>query len=271
MRWPAALLGLLLMLAGIFPPAASDAAREDWTVRYHGHSIRMHVVKPAQPGPWPFAIILHGASGLGQGHMFWPLTEELADRGIASVVVRYYDGLSDRVKRKQSPHLFSQREQVLDHVIGDLTRRKIVKDNAIGVYGYSLGGFHAIALAAKDSRIAAAVSLAGGLSGHIPHTAVEGAAPLLLIHGTRDRVVPYRRSMIARSIWRQSAQPVELVALEGIGHVPYGESRQHAFQLAAAFLEEHLKDAVEAPVPRARPSVPIPRFPPPSREVATAP
>ncbi len=270
MRCIAALLGLLLLLAGTLLPEMGHAGRLEWTVRYQGHNIRVHVITPNKPGPWPLALILHGASGVGRGHMYWPMAEELADRGIAAAVVRYYDGLSARIKRKQSPRIFSQREKILDHIISNLMRRKQVKGDVIGVYGYSLGGFHTMALAARDARVAAGVSLAGGLSGHIPHEEVKDAAPLLLIHGTRDRIVPYRRSVIARSAWRKSGQSANLIPLNGVGHVPYGKTRARAFVVAADFIEEHLMAAILPPIPRARPVIPVPRTPPPARELAKA-
>lgn len=270
MRWIAALFGLLLLLAGTFQPETGHAGRLEWKVRYQGHNIRVHVITPQTAGPWPLALILHGASGVGRGYMYWPMAEELADRGIAAAVVRYYDGLPARTKRKQSPRIFTQRERILNHVINNLMRRSQVKGDVLAVYGYSLGGFHTMALAAKDSRIAAGVSVAGGLSGHIPHTEVKDAAPLLLIHGTRDRIVPYRRSVIARSAWRKSGQNAQLMPMTNVGHVPYGIVRERTFVAAADFIEEHLMAAILPPIPRPRPVIPVPRMPPPSRELAKA-
>lgn len=270
MRWIAALLGLLLLLAGTIPPATGHAGRLEWKVRYQGRNIRVHVITPREAGPWPLAIILHGASGVGRGHMFWPMAQELADRGIAAAIVRYYDGLPKRTKRKQSPRIFAQRERILNQVIGNLMRRKQVKGDVLGVYGYSLGAFHTIALAAKDPRVVAGVSLAGGLSGHIPRTEVKDAAPLLLIHGTRDRVVPFRRSVITRAAWWQAGQSAQLMQLNGVGHVPYRKARERVFLAAADFIEEHLMAAILPPIPRPRPAIPVPRPPPPSREVAKA-
>ena len=270
MRWMAALLGLLLLLAGTLPPEPGHAGRLEWKVRYQGHNIRVHVITPREAGPWPLAIILHGASGVGRGYMYWPMAEELAERGIAAAVVRYYDGLPARTKRKQSPRIFTQRERILDHVIDNLMRRDEVKGDVLAVYGYSLGGFHTMALAASDPRVVAGVSVAGGLSGHIPHTEVKDAAPLLLIHGTRDRIVPFRRSVMARSAWRKAGQSATLMQLTGVGHVPYNKSRDRTFTAAADFIEEHLMAAILPPIPRPRPVVPVPRPPPPSRELATA-
>ena len=269
MRLFSAVVGLFLLLAGLVAPTAGEAGRLEWSVRYQGKNVRIHVITPsAKPGPWPLAIVLHGASGLGRGHLIWPVAQELADRGIAAAVVRYYDGLPPRTSRKQSVRLFSQRERILDHVISGVLRRNLVKGDMIGVFGYSLGGFHAIALAAKDNRIAAAVSLAGGLSGHIPHVAVEDAAPLLLIHGTGDRIVPYRRSRITRAAWNKAGKPVTLVSMRNVGHVPYGEVRERAFEKAAQFIADELHLRLAPPIPRARPGIPVPRTPPQPNELA---
>lgn len=272
MRCMAALLGILMLVAGASVSSTADAGRLEWTVRYHGHNIRVHVfTPPGDPGPWPVALVLHGASGIGRGHMIWPLAEEIASHGVAAAVVRYYDGLPDRTRRKQSVRWFAEREQILERVISNLLVRKQVKGDRVGVFGYSLGGFHAIGLAATDSRIAAAVSLAGGLSGHIPDIAVEDAAPLMLIHGTRDRIVPYRRSMIARAAWRQAGQPATLVELPNIGHVPHGSTRDHAFSIGAEFVAEKLLSAFRPPVPRSRPVIPMPRRRPPPHGLAQSP
>ena len=263
MRWTAALLGLLL-IAGTILSSAADAGRLEWTVRYHGRNIRVHMFTPDdKPGPWPVALVLHGASGIGRGQMIWPVAEAIASRGVAAAMVRYYDGLPARSTRKQSVRLFSDREKILDHVITNLLARKQVRGNQIGVFGYSLGGFHAIGLAATDERIAAAVSLAGGLSGHIPSIAIKQAAPLLLIHGGRDRIVPYRRSMIARAAWQNARQEVSLITLQRVGHVPYGATRDQAFSAAARFFAENLLKRFRPPIPKPRPATPIPRHRPP--------
>ena len=262
MRWNAMLTALLLLLASLLPLDTANAGRLEWSVRYEGRTVRIHVITPDTPGPWPMAMVLHGASGVGSGYMYWPLAEQLAKRGIAAAVVRYYDGLPRRTKRKQSVRIFTQREKILDRVVSNLLRRNLVEGNVIGSVGYSLGGFHTIALAAKDKRIAAAVSIAGGLSGHIPHSVVEQAAPLLLIHGTRDRIVPHRRSMIARAAWRKAGQHAQLISLKRVGHVPRGSIQTKAFERAADFIAKHLKAAINPPLPRPRPNHPIPRQPP---------
>ena len=268
MRWITALFGLLLLVGGTLISSTAEAGRLEWTVRYQGRNIRVHVITPSKAGPWPLAIILHGASGVGRGYMYWPMAQELADRGVAAAVVRYYDGLPAQTKRKQSSRIFAQRERILDHVIGNLMRRSQIKGDVLGVFGYSLGGFHTMGLAAKDTRVAAGVSLAGGLSGHIPHTQVKDAAPLMLIHGTRDRIVPYGRSLIARSAWQKASQHVELVTLRNVGHIPYGKARTKALVTAANFIARHLLNALRPPIPRARPVIPVPRKRPASRELA---
>ena len=198
---------------------------------------------------------------MGRGHMIWPVASALAKKGVAAAIVRYYDGMPRKQRRKQSPRWFVQRERIIDHVIAQLLKRREVKGDKIGVYGYSLGGFHSIGLAATDQRIAAAVAMAGGLSGHQYGVGMNSASPLMLIHGTRDRTVPYRRSRIARSAWKKAGRPVELVTLRGVGHVPRGAVRTRSFARAADFLADHLAQSIRPPIPKARPFVPTPRPP----------
>ena len=167
MRWIAAFLALLALLSAS-PSVQAESDRLEWQVRYQSRTVRIHVIPPpGKPAPWPMAMVLHGASGLGRGHLIWPMADELAKRGVAAAVVRYYDGMSPRLRRKQSVHWFREREKILEHVTHALLARRAVKGPSIGVFGYSLGGFHAVAMAASDRRIAGAVALAGGLSGHL--------------------------------------------------------------------------------------------------------
>jgi dienelactone hydrolase len=267
-RWIVMVLAVLALMVG--PSVSVHAAPKwlEWKIPYQDRLIRVHLIAPNTPGPWPTAMVLHGASGVGRGHMLWPIASALANRGVAAAVVWYYDGLPKSTKRKQSARWFTQRERIFDHMVKALLTRNEVKGEKLGVIGYSLGGFHTIGLAAIDRRIAAAVSLAGGLSGHLHGVSLSNAAPLMLIHGTRDRTVPYRRSRIARSAWSQAGQPVSLITLKGVGHVPYGATRTRIFAQAADFISARLLRLVKPPIPRRKRVVPVPRSRPGTTNIA---
>ena len=179
MRW---LICLLLFLAGCAPfseqrDASSSAPAKDWSVRVDGRLVPVHVVQPKTPPPWPTAMLLHGSSGLGRGYLVWPVAYALAARGVASAVVEYFDALPDQVGHKGAVQYFSVRERQLDAVVDGILAQPEVMGPQIGVYGYSLGGFHGLALAVTNPRVAAVVSLAGGACALEPsRTGTPGAA-----------------------------------------------------------------------------------------------
>ncbi len=242
MRW---LICLLLFLAGCAPSseqrdASSSAPAKDWSVRVDGRLVPVHVVQPKTPPPWPTAMLLHGSSGLGRGYLVWPVAYALAARGVASAVVEYFDALPDQVGHKGAVQYFSVRERQLDAVVDGILAQSEVMGPQIGVYGYSLGGFHGLALAVTNPRVAAVVSLAGGLPRHVPLSRIERASPVLLVHGTRDKIVPFARAAETQAAWRRHGRPVRLLALQDIGHVPRGADRAQLVEAAADFIAKEL-------------------------------
>jgi dienelactone hydrolase len=185
-------------------------------------------------------MLLHGASGLGRGFMVWPVANALAERGVAAAVVEYFDALPDDVRRKGAVRHFEQRERLIGQMVNRLLAKPQVLGPEIGVYGYSLGAFHGLALAAKEPRIAAVAALAGGLPWHVPPSALARAAPALLVHGTRDRVVPYSRTREAEVAWRQHGRPASIMALKNTGHVPSPADRERLAAVTADFLAKEL-------------------------------
>lgn len=64
-------------------------------------------------------------------------------------------------------------------------------------------------------------------------------APLLIEHGTEDKTIPYAWSEDTAAVWRDAGKPVELVALEGEGHV-IQERWGEGMKLAEEFLDREL-------------------------------
>ncbi len=66
-------------------------------------------------------------------------------------------------------------------------------------------------------------------------------APILLLHGRKDTVVPVDQSRIMRNALRRADKDVEMIELKGEDHwLSYGESRLETLRALAAFVEEHL-------------------------------
>jgi dipeptidyl aminopeptidase/acylaminoacyl peptidase len=66
-------------------------------------------------------------------------------------------------------------------------------------------------------------------------------APVLLIHGRKDTVVPIEQSKTMQKALRKADKDVTLRELEGEDHwLSYGDSRLETLRELASFIEEHL-------------------------------
>jgi len=251
MRWLFAVLLILaacsqpterLSAAKPIPPTKPSvlSAKPNWDMRVQGRAVKVHVVTPKSSGPWPTVMLLHGASGLGDGYMIWPVAEALAERGVAAAVVQYFDAMPNKIRRKGAVRYFEKREAQLDEMVDQLLAQRLVRGSAIGIYGYSLGGFHGLALAGTDPRVAAVVSLGGGLPRHVPSANLRQASPALVVHGKRDRIVPFSRASETVSAWKQYKRPIRMLGLPKTGHVPRGANRDRIVKASADFLAREL-------------------------------
>lgn len=64
--------------------------------------------------------------------------------------------------------------------------------------------------------------------------------PLLLIHGTKDGVVPIEQSELMETAMNNAGKPVSFVKIDGMGHSPVGPSRLTVLKELEAFLAKHI-------------------------------
>jgi len=70
--------------------------------------------------------------------------------------------------------------------------------------------------------------------------AARADAPVLLIHGRRDTIVPFDQSVRMERALREAGKPVEMITLEGEDHnLSRAETRRQMLEATVAFLEEH--------------------------------
>lgn len=70
--------------------------------------------------------------------------------------------------------------------------------------------------------------------------AARADAPILLLHGRDDTVVPYEQSRIMAAALRDAGKPYELITLEGEDHnLSRSETRQQMLAETIRFLETH--------------------------------
>jgi dipeptidyl aminopeptidase/acylaminoacyl peptidase len=185
--------------------------------------------------PHPAVIHLHGNEGNVSQHIAF--SESLPDSGISVLIFDYRSyGKSDSGGR------LLNRNQLLEDsraALKYLRTRQDVDQTRIGLLGVSLGGVYASALAAENpditscaliapfsswqgvgwdhARNLAPVLLSKGLD---PRILMEtyGRRPLLLIHGTDDRVVHPRHTPIIADAARAGGSTVQIINVPGAGH-----------------------------------------------------
>lgn len=238
--WIASILLLGLGAVWSSAPAAAETRKVAASFEYAGKKVRVEIFRPAGSAAAPTALVLHGASGVGQGHFVYPFAQALAEAGVAAAVVRYYDGL-DRKRRRDSPAIFEARERIILAAIDYLTNRKDVAPGGVGVYGMSLGGFHALSLGVRDRRVKAVVSLGGALSRHIAEPRLAELPPTLLLHGGRDKIVPFARALATSRAIERFGQAGELKVYPREGHSFSPKAHSDAVESVARFLAEGLR------------------------------
>jgi len=70
-------------------------------------------------------------------------------------------------------------------------------------------------------------------------------APTLLVHGTRDRMVPLRHSEQIRAKFDEGKVPCELVVIDGAGHGFRGDDAKQATKVSLEWFDRYLNPAIE--------------------------
>nr|MDQ6926324.1 prolyl oligopeptidase family serine peptidase [Candidatus Eremiobacteraeota bacterium] len=110
----------------------------------------------------------------------------------------------------------------------------------IGVFGYSLGAWMALALGADDHRVGAIVGLGSGFFDALRPT-VHRMPPTLLLHGRDDDVVPLARAMAVDSTLRRLGAVRQLVVYPGQKHSLDGDAETDGQARMVQFFNRELR------------------------------
>ena len=226
-----------------------------------GRQIRIDVLRPDDDEPRPAVLILHGASGIGDGTFYREAAEIFAERGYVTFIPYYLP----KVQQQRSTHVsakkgakdkpvlpqvskvddesvragFAVQERTLRDALAYMTRSAHVDASRIGVFGMSLGGFHALHLSSQDYRIMAVVDMSGALRGNtMPES--DRLPPTLALHGARDSLVPVSRARSLAEYLKRRGIPHELMIYPDQGHFFRGKAQADALQRSAAFFGTYL-------------------------------
>jgi dienelactone hydrolase len=246
--------------------ALAAGARTTGFVESGGLQFVVECFRSKSAAPAPGVIILHGARGIGRNTIYERLAERLVERGHNAFIFQYLKvaeppptvltGKSSPSKatpaRLKTPppkrrDIDSEAQtRAIDAAITAVQALSYVDHERIGLFGLSLGGFHALAIAARDERIGAVVDMFGAMPRPVAPS-VERMPPTLILHGDRDAVVPVKRAHELAKLLKTIGATYELKIYKGQGHSFTGMADQDSVERSVDFLERWLG----APTPNA--------------------
>jgi dienelactone hydrolase len=216
------LLGFCGITAWADPPMAMAAPRpEKLSFQSQGRRIAIDFFPAGGAGARRTIIVMPGAGGmLFDGPAMRRVARALAGAGDAVYLLHYFN----RTGTIAEPRI-SQMERHFDEWLGTVRDAVVwvqARENKpaakIGVYGYSLGAFLAVAAASDNPKIDAIAEQAGGMW-NSQETRVGKMPPVLMIHGRADQRVPFDKyARPLERVLRERGGKVKTHFVDGEGH-----------------------------------------------------
>ncbi len=203
-----------------------------------GHSVTVEQFLPAAPGKYRTVIALHGSGGIREGWSTQPATL-MAGQGYSVFLLHFFERTGTvRADYETTHRHFPDWMRTIGDAITFAAQNPSVDANRIGLLGFSLGGFLALAVASVDPRVKAVVEFFGGLPEELQ--GVPKMPPVLIVHGEEDRVVPVSEAVKLQQLLERTGSPYEMKLYPGAGHVLNGMQFMDAGRRAVQFLNKHL-------------------------------
>jgi carboxymethylenebutenolidase len=202
-----------------------------------GRPVRLHGVLGKGPGPRPAVVLLYGSNALAPDRPYGRIAAALAERGVSTFIPDFFDGVdgASLAEKSKAAH-FPRRQQIILDGLGFIRSLPYVAASRVAVFGFSLGAFHASAIASQDRAIKALVVVAGGLPRHLENAELSWLPPTLVLHGAADKIVaPSRAQKLAATATRVGADH-RLVIYPGEGHDFRPRIRGESADLVVEFL-----------------------------------
>ncbi|SFG33666.1 Dipeptidyl aminopeptidase/acylaminoacyl peptidase [Novosphingobium sp. CF614] len=225
----------------------------------------------------PVILLPHGGPGSHDevGFDWW--AQAFASRGYAVFQPNFRGSTNrdDAFRRAGNGQWGRKMQSDITDGLAELTKRGIVDPKRACIVGASYGGYAALAgVTLQQGRYRCAVSVAGVAdvelmyqtdvfeSGNSRMTgralrdelgdpkgydeisprrfAKQADAPILLIHGKDDTVVPFKQSQVMADALKDAGKPYEMVVLKGEDHwLSRGETRKQMLEAAVRFVQQH--------------------------------
>lgn len=172
-----------------------------------------------------------------------PFAGQAALFGVHVFVLHYFDRTGHTwVSPSQIEAHFPAWLETLKDALSFVGDQLGVDAQRVGLLGFSLGAYLALALATQDRRIVAVADIVGGLAEHfVPNAA--SLPPILILHGAQDNVVPVERAYELERVLQQRKIPYQIKIYPDQGHVFEGLAQLDAMRRVAAFFKNYLMKA----------------------------
>lgn len=240
MRTPAlAIAGLALMAAGWDDPI--KIAETSSKIEVDGRpAVEVEKFAPEARGKYPVVVIVHGASGLGDGR-FRPLARRLAAHGYVALIPHYFERTKTIIARPGEMQVkFREWAAVLVETTDLAARMDDVDPARVGFMGFSLGAYLSLSTAASEPRIRVVVEYFGGFPKAL-YPKADKLPPILILHGDQDKVVAVSEAKALESLLKEKKVEHEVHIYKGAGHGFSGADAQDSGRRATAFLDAKLK------------------------------
>jgi carboxymethylenebutenolidase len=228
--------------SGAMKTGAQNLVESRETFLSGGKKIEVEIFRPATMPSSPTLLVLHGARGIefGDAHIR-QLAQFLAANGFATFLVHYFDCTNTLYADDASIHQhFELWLETIADAVSFAAQHPGVEAEKIGCFGYSLGGYFALAQAARDSRIRVVIEIAGGVD--VSYTdKFQRMPPTLILHGSEDRRVPVSNAHEIERLAKKFGADFEVQIYRGEGHVLSPLAMLDALSRGLAFLQKHLR------------------------------
>jgi len=230
------LLAFVLTLLTVSPLSSQTKNAASWidVKGYQGSKLRAWVFRPPGPGPFPVVVWLHGADGLIEENMM--MSSYLASKGFLTLMGCYFGQTTRPTGAYRCPETPGLDKAFLSKnaaaLIEAAQRLPAAAPGKVGLVGRSLGGGLAALIASSGANVQAVVSLSGvyeillGAYDDSPISLVKSLrGPILIMHGTKDDVVPVSSARKYEMLARQLGKNVQAIYYDGGGHFLPSEPR----------------------------------------------
>jgi carboxymethylenebutenolidase len=212
------------------------------TFRAGNRAIPIERFQPANPGPNPTVLVLHGADGLpGRGMPYRELAARFAVQGYCTYLPHYFEATDGHTRPDPlNPINFAAWMGVIHEAIHYVLRQPETVTDQVALIGFSLGGYLAVTVGTQNARVGAIVECCGGVADFFVQ-GLETMPPVLILHGGADPVVPVSEAYRLEKLLKERGRPYEIRIYPGRGHHLSGADFDDALRRAFAFLEQHFR------------------------------